>query len=177
MKLIYKTGDVTNPDEVGNLFILHCVNDCVGGCMGSGVALALLKKWQQVREQYISWANNMIKFQKEVNSWESGDYRLGEIQLVKVEGSTKNNDFIGVVNMVGQRDVVDFHGIPPIRYESIRECLWRVRDCIEHWNKNPINIVACKFGSGLAGGSWDKIEKIIIEVFDEVDINFTVYSL
>ena len=176
MKLIYKTGDVTNPDEVGNIFILHCVNDCVGGCMGSGVALALLKKWPLVKSEYHIWANHRLA--ESVNSWQSNEeFRLGEIQVVPVKGKTKDNNLIAVVNMVGQRDVVDFHGIPPIRYEAIRECLWHVRDCIEHWNKNPINIVAPKFGSALAGGDWDKIEKIIIEVFDEVDINFTVYSL
>lgn len=176
MKLTYKKGDVTNPDEIGNLFILHCVNDCVGGCMGSGVALALLKKWPDVKKQYHAWANYELNNSKK--SWESNEeFRLGEIQVVKVQGSTKDNNLIAVVNMVGQRDVVDFHGIPPVRYEAIRECLWHVRDCIEHWNKNPINIVAPKFGSALAGGEWSKIEAIIVEVFDNMDVSFTVYSL
>lgn len=173
MKLIYKQGDVTNPTESGNLFIIHCCNDIP--CMGSGVALALMNKWPQVREEYMKWGEYGQSYDK---SWVSDKFRLGEIQILDVK-ELDDDSFWCVVNMIGQRDVCYFEDMPPIRYEAIKECLWKIRRTIEGWrdNEGPINIVAPKFGSHLAGGDWNKIESIIHEVFDETDINFTVYSL
>lgn len=174
MKLIHKQGDVTNPTESGNLFIIHCCNDIP--CMGSGVALALMKKWPKIRTEYMKWSEYGQVYE---NSWASNKFRLGEIQIVDVEGESSEGTNWAVVNMIGQRDVSSYKDMPPIRYEAIKECLWKIRDQIEKENRDypAINIVAPKFGSHLAGGDWNKIESIIHEVFDETDINFTVYSL
>lgn len=176
MELKYKIGNALEPTEFGNLFILHCCNDFTG-IFGAGIALSIAKKWPHVLNENKNWGNYGDKYLD--GSWISyPQLRLGEIQIVPIKGEIKKGNFLGVVNMVGQRDVCDFHDIPPIRYEAIRECLWHVRDCIEKWGtKHSINIVACKFGAGLAGGSFDKIEEIIKEVFDETNIEFTVYSL
>jgi hypothetical protein len=165
MKIVYKIGNVCNPEEIGtsSLLIPHCVNDVP--CMGSGVAYALLKKWPQVRNDYMKWFSG-----EATESIQSGFPELGHIQLVPVEKDIK------VVNMVGQRDVVDFHDLPPVRYQSIKECLWRMRDWMDKQSEKW-TVCAPKFASQLAGGSWDLVEDLIYEVFEDTDYQWFVYTL
>ena len=99
-------------------------------------------------------------------------FKLGQIQPVKV------NEYVTVVNMIGQSTPggetfqigTRKHYFPPIRYESLTECLFRVAALYQDQN---VNIVGPKFGAGLAGGDWKIIEKII----NEVGLNITIYEL
>lgn len=63
-------------------------------------------------------------------------------------------------------------GQPPIRYNAIRTALTTV-------NKLAVEIGATihapKFGSDLAGGSWEEIEKIIKETMT-VDVTIYIYK-
>ena len=95
-------GDVTVPVKGG--LICHCVNDSKK--MGSGVALALLKKWSRVRSEYMNW--------------DTGTFQLGDIQIVWVEKD------LAVVNMIGQHGIAGDDPTPPIRYEAMRECCNKV---------------------------------------------------
>jgi O-acetyl-ADP-ribose deacetylase (regulator of RNase III) len=166
MKIKYKVGSVTEPTEDAPLIIVHCVNDCAGGVMGSGVASALAKKWPQIKQCYHNWAND-----KGCMGWTSGLFRLGEIQLVHI----KSEPDWRVCNLVGQRDIVDFHGIPPVRYESVREGLWNLRDWAE--NNKIKTIISPLMCSLRAGGEWSKIESLIYEVFAKSNFEWTVYCL
>lgn len=165
MKLSYQKGDVTKFTQDGTVIIPHCVNDL--GVMGSGVARALFVKWPYVRQDYIEW----FKEGKSEYSEVSGPPQLGHIQSVCVQSEPN----IFVINMVGQRDVCDFHDLPPVRYQSLKECLWRLRDWLEE-NKLEATVVAPKFGSDLAGGDWNLIEKIIHEVFGDSQYDWVIYE-
>jgi len=153
----YVKGDVRNPIGSGLKLIVHCCNDL--GVMGAGVAKAISDKWPQVKEEYVKWGKGEIF---------SVPFGLGRIQIVKVE------DDIRVANMIGQHDIRTINGIPPVRYESIRECLQKVS---EYAKKNNASI-HCPYlmASALAGGKWEVVEKIIISTLCENDISVTVYD-
>jgi O-acetyl-ADP-ribose deacetylase (regulator of RNase III) len=147
-KIKYVDGDATRPRGEGKKIIVHCCNDI--GAFGAGFVLALSRRWKEPEEFYRSVPVNELK--------------LGNVQIVEVE-----KDII-VANMIGQHGVgYSPDGQPPIRYNAIRTCLTAV-------NKLAVEIGATvhgpKFGSGLAGGDWKEIEKIIKET---VTVDVTVY--
>lgn len=171
MKLVFKNGNVTEPEETGNLLIIHCCNDIPA--LGAGVALALSKKWPAVRREYMKWGKD-----------ESDTYithkqlRLGEIQVVKVEGDFKQGNGRAVVNLIGQRDITEFHGVPPVRYEAVLEGLYKVSDLLNEIPKSTpkVNIIMPRICCSLAGGSWAKVETLINQVFWDRHIDITVYD-
>lgn len=170
MQLKYEIGDVREPRVDKPLVIVHCCNDChPNGVMGAGVARALYMKWKEVKDYYHKWDND-YRHSIPVNYYTSGPFRLGEIQTLKVE------DGIYVANMVGQRDICAFEGIPPIRYEAIRDCLINLRIWLSS-QKRRFNVCAPKFSSHLAGGQWEITESIIKKVFEKTNFEWTIYSL
>lgn len=153
--IVYIKGDVREPIGDDNKLIIHCCNDI--GKMGSGVAKALFMKWAEVRRQYIQWHRS------------NQGFKLGKVQFVKVEKD------IVVCNMIGQHKIKSMSKIPPIRYGAIAKCLEGIMVAAKKNNAS----VHCpyKMGSDLAGGSWDKIEALIIENLSEHDIQVTVYDI
>jgi len=155
-KLQYVIGDATEPIGTGDKLIIHLVND--KGLWNKGFVLALSKRWEEPRKEYIKWF--YFKHQP---------FKLGEIQEVKI------NDNLSVVNMVGQHGIYpDKSGVQPVRYEAIAECLEKVAKLAIGKNAS----VCCpRFGSGLSGGIWGKIEELIIEKLVNKGIDVTVYDL
>ena len=76
--------------------------------------------------------------------------------------------------MVAQEGIYKKKGIPPIRYEAVRECLSRLTDCAK---ENSSSIHLPRIGCGLAGGKWEKIEAIINETLVSNDVPVFVYDL
>jgi O-acetyl-ADP-ribose deacetylase (regulator of RNase III) len=148
-KIHYISGDATNPRTPGNKIICHVCND--KGRWGAGFVLALSRKWSAPEESYRECPE---------------EHHLGVVQLVPVEAD------ITVANMIAQHDTgYSPEGLPPIRYAYVRQCL------------NKINLVARKTGAtihmprigcGLAGGQWDRIERIINQ---ECTVDVYVYDL
>lgn len=147
----YVIGDATNPIGDGHKVICHVCND-VGG-WGRGFVLALSAKWSAPEANYRRWST-------------SHDFGLGQIQVVNVEPE------ITIVNMVAQRDIRSQGGIPPIRYEALRECLSRV--WIEA-RRLQASVHMPRIGAGLAGGDWAIIETIINDELS--DLSVFVYDL
>jgi hypothetical protein len=154
-KLSYKIGDATIPITSGHKLIIHCCNDV--GAWGAGFVLALSKRWKKPEESYRRWYRSQINF------------KLGEVQEVRVQSD------ISVINMIGQKGVgYDEDGNPPIRYEAIEKCLTKVAEIAKD---NGSGVVAPRFGSALSGGSWDKIEELVIKTLIDKGINVTIYDL
>lgn len=150
-KIKYVDGDATRPRGEGKKIIVHCCNSV--GLWGAGFVLALSKRWKEPEEFYRSVPIEELK--------------LGNVQIVQVEPD------IIVANMIGQKGVgYSPEGQPPIRYNAIRTALITV-------NKLAVEIGATihapKFGSDLAGGSWEEIEKIIKETMT-VDVTIYIYK-
>jgi len=150
----YVKGDATLPQGEGQKYICHIVNDI--GLWGAGFVLALSRRWRDPERLYKLWYR------------ESNNFKLGEIQLVPVEGD------ITVINMVGQKNIRGMGNKPPIRYEAVKKCLEQVA---AYAKKDNASVNMPRIGCGLAGGDWKEIEQIIESVLIKNNIEVTVYDL
>ncbi|NLO90025.1 MAG: macro domain-containing protein [Clostridia bacterium] len=155
-QICYLIGDATEPQGEGKKIIAHICNDV--GEWGAGFVLALSKKWKEPEEDYINWYSG---------GRESG-FELGRTRFVRVE------DDIWVANMIAQRDIKPVGGIPPIRYEALKSCL---KGVAEKALELSASVHMPRIGCGLAGGTWDKVEPIIINVLAKKGVPVYVYDL
>lgn len=150
----YIKGDATNPTEPGNKIIVHVCND-VGG-WGKGFVLAISKRWSEPESKYREWHKSGVNF------------NLGEVQFVQVDHERY------VANLIGQHKLnKDENGNPPIRYEAILQGMIKVADYAKAINASAH---MPRIGCGLAGGTWDKIEPILIEALLAKHVNVFVYD-
>jgi O-acetyl-ADP-ribose deacetylase (regulator of RNase III) len=156
MKLInYIKGDATEPVCNGNKIIVHVCND-IGG-WGRGFVVALSKRWSQPEEEYRKWHQS------------NENFTLGEVKFVQTEKD------IWIANMIGQRDIKpDKEGNPPVRYDAIAKALSKVSTRAK---EIKATVHMPRIGCGLAGGTWDKMEPIIIKELSNQEIHVTVYDL
>ena len=153
--ILYIKGDATAPIGSGVKVITHICND-IGG-WGKGFVLALSKKWKMPEEAYRQWYKSQEEF------------TLGAVQFVNVENE------LYVANMIGQQGIYkNTNGLPPIRYEAVRQCLKKVA-LFAMEQKASIHMP--RIGCGLAGGKWELIEQIIKEELIDKEIAVTVYDL
>jgi len=147
MAIHYIKGDATRPRGEGTKIICHICNNV--GAWGAGFVLALSKRWDEPEEAYRDM-----------------DRTLGNVHVVEVE------DDILVANMIAQHDIYpDANGTPPIRYSALRKCLTAVNNLAVEINAT---LHMPRIGTGLAGGRWEDISKIIEET---AKVNIYIYDL
>lgn len=151
----YRKGDATAPVGSDTKIICHVCND-VGG-WGKGFVLALSKRWPQPEAHYRAW----------YEQGESAGFRLGAIQLVNVEPA------LAVANMVAQSGVRPSKGVPPLRYDALRECLAALA---QRSAALAASVHMPRIGCGLAGGSWPEVEAIINETLILAAVPVHVYD-
>lgn len=150
----YIKGDATNPQTDGNKIIVHICND-IGG-WGKGFVMAISKRWSMPEAEYRAWHATRDGF------------KLGQVQFVSVE-----ND-LWVANLIGQHKInKDDQGNAPIRYQAVESGLQAVADfaVIAH-----ASIHMPRIGCGLAGGTWDLMEPIIIKALVQKGLAVYVYD-
>ena len=151
-KINYVKGDATAPVGDGIKLIVHVCND-IGG-WGAGFVMALSNKWKTPEQQYRGIPGKKLK--------------LGFVQYVPVEKD------ILVVNMVGQHTCKsNENGVPPVRYEAIGTCLKKVTKTFNSITQ-PVSIHMPRIGCGLAGGTWNIMEQVILDATDDIPV--TVYD-
>ena len=150
----YIIGDATNPKTTGSKIIVHICND-IGG-WGKGFVMAISKRWKEPEKKYREWFKSQHNF------------LLGQTQFVKVE-----ND-LWIANVIGQHKInKDENGKAPIRYDAILAGLDKVA---QFAISNKATVHMPRIGCGLAGGTWDKIEPIIIKSLSDKEIETYVYD-
>jgi len=113
------------------------------GQMGSGVALLIRQIYPKAHKEYV---DHCAKFKDKKSDL------LGTIQVVDCGDKIIINSFTQLDFGTGRQQV---------DYDALRNCF---RLLNEYAKKNDIKeIVMPKIGSGLGGGSWDVISKIIEE--------------
>jgi O-acetyl-ADP-ribose deacetylase (regulator of RNase III) len=148
-------GDATSPQGRGNKIIAHVCNHL--GKWGKGFVMALSSRWPQPERSYREWHRDRA----------DNDFGLGAVQFVQVE------KYIWVANMVGQHGVRGGR-IPPIRYEAVAACL---RQVCQKARELDASVHMPRIGCGLAGGTWERIEPLIVAALCENDVEVTVYDL
>lgn len=149
-KIKYAIGDATRPKEGGNKIIIHICNDC--NKWGAGFVMALSRRWKEPEMRFRALKNP----------------KLGDVEFVSVEKD------ISVANIIGQHGIMNSKDGPPIRYEAVRQAL---KEVCQFAKSNNATVVGPRLGSGLAGGDWDEIEKILIEELILNGIEVVIYDL
>jgi O-acetyl-ADP-ribose deacetylase (regulator of RNase III) len=151
MGISYVVGDATKPQGEGLMIVAHVCNDAGG--FGSGFAGAVARCWPEVRNAYLKWHAK------------GEGFALGMVQLATV------SDSLIVANMIAQHGY-SRPGKPAINYLALRMCLSKVA---KKAGEIGASIHAPRLGSGLAGGTWDQVEPIILETMDGLEV--TIYDL
>jgi O-acetyl-ADP-ribose deacetylase (regulator of RNase III) len=154
----YLIGDATAPRVAGPKLIAHVCNDV--GRYGKGFVVAVARRWPSARGRFRAWHGGREP--------QSGEYRLGAVQFLEVEPS------LWVANMIGQHGLKPSGGVPPVRYDAIREAMQRVAAFA---SAQHATIHMPKIGCGLAGGTWDRMRPIVEEACRHAGVAAYVYDL
>lgn len=147
----YKVGDCLASENFcwtkTNLLCHICNNK---GGWGKGFVLNLSRKWSKPEESYRGF-------------W---PYVLGTVDFVQTESF-----HVIVANMIAQNG----YGNLAVCYDSLRKCLREVASFACDRGIEKVHMP--KIGTGLGGGDWNIIEKLIEDELSERGLNVTVYSL
>lgn len=153
----YIAGDLFGPaieaSKNAVVVVPHVVN-CKGG-FGSGFVVPLMKRWPHVREAYLAWFNNQLALAAgsqlvALHCLNNPPFALGETLFISVADQSQ----IVVAHMCAQT----LGGNRPLFYNALARCMEQVA---KYADQRQAVIHAPAFGSGLAGGDWDFIEKLI----------------
>ena len=157
MPIEYVEGDATQPVGAGAKVIVHVCND-VGG-WGKGFVVALSRRWKNPERRFRAWYRGQGE--------DTRPFALGEAQLVEVEPA------LWVANVIGQRGLKPKDGVPPVRYDAIRQGLAQVAAfAAEH----GASVHMPRIGCGLAGGSWEVVSGLIEETLGAAGVPVVVYD-
>ena len=150
----------------GTVIIPHVCNNI--GAWGAGFVVPLGKKYPKAKESYLKWYN-------------TPDFFLGNTQLILVDNG------VIVANMVAQDGITsgstgDRSRVVdrPLRYDALVNCMLQVKETAlrPFSDSDEKAVIHCpKFGSGLAGGEWAFIEKLIEDIWDSAGLDTVVYTL
>jgi len=152
----YVEGDATRPRGEGNRIIAHICNDT--GTWGAGFVEALSDRFPSVEAEYRDWVEESTY----------STLPLGEVQFIS---PTEN---LWVANMIGQVGRRTLKSVPPIRYYAVEEALKTVA---RRASSLDASVHMPRIGTGLAGGSWNRIEPIIRETLLQQGVRTVVYDL
>lgn len=150
MPITYTKGDATRPLGKGPKIIVHSCNDL--GYWGAGFVMALTKRWSEPEAAY---RRALIR----------GPLELGMVHFASV------SDTIMVANLIGQKGIVSPTNNIPVKYSAIRRGMKKVAFKAKEINAT---IHMPRMGCGLGGGTWDKMEPIIVETCEGIEV--TVYD-
>lgn len=154
---IVKTSRVTT-----NIIIPHVCNNI--NVFGGGFTTSIDKNFPIVKANY-----NML----------GNTAKLGYTQFVTAKNNSQNNSKIIFANMIAQNKTINKNNPRPINYAALLTCMLGVRDHIINLKKDNDStnqIHAPKFGSGLAGGDWKFIEKLIEDIWFDIPVYVYQYS-
>jgi len=161
MSIRYIKGDVFDNLQANDL-LCHVVNDIHK--WGAGFTRPLTLRFPEVRECYMQWIPCGMFRVSVLNT--NPFLSLGHVQFVPV---SVDGGHAVVCNMCAQHGIRSSLNAHPLQYSSLVTCMQAVAELCEiHLSQlvkafTPQRIIAPKFGAGLAGGDWGKIEKLIEE--------------
>lgn len=154
----YVKGDVTKPEETGDIrVIVHACNDVGGwGPKGHSVADAIGRRWPEAKAEYktqfVDGAPRM---------------RLGEVQLVDV------GDKLWVANCIAQHDYRRPGNLQPFKYEAFEMCCGVL---VRSFVGRNASFHMPRVGTKLGGADWHTVEHILNRTFVKAKFNVTVYD-
>ncbi|MFD3993898.1 Appr-1-p processing protein [Streptomyces sp. NPDC058583] len=154
--ITYVRGDATAPRGEGVRIIAHVCND-IGG-WGRGFVRAVSRRWPEPEAAFRQWHRER----------ERNDFGLGAAQFVKVGTE------VWVANLVGQRGIRTARSrAVPVRYEAVDAALGLLAGEAAALGAS---VHMPRIGCGLAGGSWERVEPLVVRQLVERGIPVTVYD-
>lgn len=161
-EITYVVGDATDPAGEGPRVIGHVANDC--GAWGAGFSGAISRRWRAPERLYRRW-----HYETAVMRYASTTtFGLGRTRFDMVDHD------LWVASMVAQHGIRSHDNPKPIRYEALAECLAELR---RFARDEDAAVHMPRIGCGLAGGTWDRVEPLIVEHLCERGVPVTVYDL
>jgi O-acetyl-ADP-ribose deacetylase (regulator of RNase III) len=154
-EITYVRGDATASSNGGARLIAHVCND-IGG-WGRGFVLGLSRRWPEPEGAYRAWYRDRA----------ANDFGLGAVQFVRVEPD------VWVANMIGQRGIRRGGKGVPVRYEAIDTALVALAGKAVELGAS---VHMPRIGCGLAGGTWARVEPLVLERLVGRRIRVTVYD-
>jgi O-acetyl-ADP-ribose deacetylase (regulator of RNase III) len=154
-EISYVFGDTTDPQIGGPKIIAHDSNDA--GIWNKGFMAAISARWAEPDSQYKKWYAER----------QTNDFGLGSVQFVKVRKD------LWIANMVCLRGLRIEAPDPPIRYPALEACLGKI--CVKALDLEA-TVHMPRIGVGFAGGTWEKIEPIILRQLGTKEIDVFVYN-
>ena len=138
-----------------NIFLIPHITNNVKG-WGAGFVVPLGNCFPKAKQMFLSFDNP----------------KLGDVQFCECDNKI-------ICNMFAQDGIRNINNLNPIRYESLKQCMNKIKKYIEDLMKSTnkkIVISAPMFGSGLAGGEWSEIENMINEIWKDFDVDIYFFE-
>jgi len=146
----YHQGDLFEHLPADKVSVVpHVCNNRNG--FGRGFALVVSQKFPVVKEKY-----------------HLRPKELGHAYPVKA------NDNLIIFNMIAQNGYITKNNPVPLDYLVLTKCLRKLHHLVNFIGPDHVKIIAPKFGSALAGGSWPVIEQMINNIFAKEEFNVFV---
>lgn len=150
------TKNIVQSKHLGSTIIVpHVCNNI--GLFGAGFAAA-------VRASYPIVATNFELLGRKPAT-RKFTTKLGYVQYVRVMKDPEYLHELIFANMISQNGTISQNNPRPLNYEALVKSMIDVRNYAQSLDKEKIQIHCPKFGSGLAGGEWDFIEKLIEDIW------------
>lgn len=148
----YKKGDILKALEDGEIEVFGHGTNCVNK-FGSGIAGQIKKKYPGVKKEFHE-------------AHEMGMDNLGFCIPIGIHDGV-------IVNCYTQKEC-GYDGARYCDYEAIYRCLYDLKTYCEIRDKTKLGLP--RIGCGLAGGSWAVVKAMIEDVFENTDLEVTVYE-
>lgn len=155
IEIVY--GDVLKSDAD---IVIHQVN--CQGIMGGGVALAVAKRYPNVKKEYINYINNAdVSSSKEL---------LGNVLMVDTF------DDKVIANVFGQ-DKIKRSFVSTEKHTVTDKLLQGIREVMEFAKQNNYSIaIPYEIGCVRGGGNWAEVEPLICEIFENQNVPVKFYK-
>lgn len=146
-------SDIINTDNKSyKVLVPHVCNNV--DVFGAGFASAVCESYPIVKENFNLLGKNA---------------QLGYTQFVTATSNKKTDSKLIFCNMIAQNGIISKSNQRPINYAALVKCMIEIKKNIDTHRSNfdytTVQIHAPKFGSGLAGGNWSFIEKLIEDIW------------
>lgn len=148
---------ISDQNKGSNVLIPHVCNNV--NAYGAGFALEIANRFPTAKANFHLLGNQS---------------KLGHVQFITVKEDQKSKHQIIIANMIAQNGLIHHTNTRPLNYAALSTCMSTVRTYIKNFLKedasNYLEIHCPKFGSGLAGGNWDFISELIIDIWTNTPI-------
>lgn len=146
-------SEIINTDNKSYIVLVPHVCNNVNS-FGAGFAAAVHRNYPIVKENFHLLGKNA---------------QLGYTQFITAISNKKTNSKLIFCNMIAQNGTISKTNQRPINYAALVRCMIEIKKTVDNYQSlndyNGVQIHAPKFGSGLAGGNWSFIEKLIEDIW------------